>query len=617
MFEKEKYKQLINLLPLIIMCAVAPLIVYAKAVPLGGVVAKVWGKDLDVDAFSWYKALVIVLCGAAMLIMLFLQSRSQTNDLPFCKICNGLSNEKKNHQNQFIYFLYFAPLLVYFVFTFLSAVFSDYKALAFIGFPERYEGMLVIAGYIITIFYIMNTVRDERSIKAIILPLIISAVLLSIPGIFQYFKVDYFQSDIIRSILFGPEIKKAPKVLYDWDAVYSTLYNPNYVGSYMAMLLPISVTFYILSENKEHKLMLFAVCSILFACQIGSRSRAGFLGLLFTSLVLLFLLRKKLIKNFVYIIGLALAFGLIFTGMNSIKADDLKNQYERIGTELKAVVTTSEVATPINNIIVDKTRISVDTASNPIDIVYDNNEFRFTDTHGKTLETQQKVSEEGINILFKDEKYNDYKFVFDTTQKTLNMTKSNSKFMFALSDNELTFLDNKGRPAKIKPVEKLDLGGREYVVKGRIYIWTRTIPILLDSLFIGKGPDTFPIYFPQDDYIGKLNGIGDMWIPIDKPHNLYLQVGVSGGIVSMLAFIVLFAVYFFHSLYLYFNIKRFDFTSSSGIAFFAAFCGYAVAAVFNDSVVSVAPVFWVLLGLGIAVNLKLNESFKITRTVEN
>jgi len=37
-------------------------------------------------------------------------------------------------------------------------------------------------------------------------------------------------------------------------------------------------------------------------------------------------------------------------------------------------------------------------------------------------------------------------------------------------------------------------------------------------------------------------------------------------------------------------------------AIFSAIISYCMAGFFNDSVVSVAPVFWVLLGLGIAMN---------------
>jgi F0F1-type ATP synthase assembly protein I len=40
----------------------------------------------------------------------------------------------------------------------------------------------------------------------------------------------------------------------------------------------------------------------------------------------------------------------------------------------------------------------------------------------------------------------------------------------------------------------------------------------------------------------------------------------------------------------------------AGAAIFLAICGYLVTNFFNDSVVGIAPIFWVLLGLGFICN---------------
>lgn len=587
MSERKTGIKILPILPLIILCAVVPLVVFAKPVPLAGIVAELWGKDTDYDVFSWYKSLLIIICGAVMLLMLVL---SDTREV-------GFKLSRPVHW-------YFAPLFVYLLCTILSATFSDYLSLALWGFPERYEGTMVISAYIITVFYTFFFINNGRQIKTIIISLAISSVLVSIPGIFQYFDMDYFQWDAFRNIILSPAKDIIPKALYEWNAVYSTLYNPNYTGSYMAMLLPMSVAFYITSKGRIKKLLFGLLCCILFACQIGSRSRAGFLGLLFAGVILLVLLRRTLLKNLGYIAALAAAFGLIFIGMNSYKKGALSSQYERIGTELQAVVTAPQVKTPVRDIVMDKNTITVVCDTNPVSIAFEDNRLVFADDSGNKLETVYTKTDAGMKITFANEKYDDYEFVYNPQTVTLSMSKADKLFEFVVSGNEFLFVDNKGRLTKISPVRKLDLKGREYIVKGRIYIWTRTIPILLDSVFLGQGADTYPVYFPQDDYIGKLNGIGDMWILIDKPHNLYLQVGTSSGIIAMIAFLLLFSVYFIHSIKLYINNKQFDFNISAGIAFFAAFCGYAVAAFFNDSVVSVAPVFWVLLGLGIALNTR-------------
>ncbi|GAB6100352.1 hypothetical protein JCM16358_22310 [Halanaerocella petrolearia] len=45
-----------------------------------------------------------------------------------------------------------------------------------------------------------------------------------------------------------------------------------------------------------------------------------------------------------------------------------------------------------------------------------------------------------------------------------------------------------------------------------------------------------------------------------------------------------------------------------GVGVFTAFIAYVITGLFNDSVISVAPVFWSLLGIGISINLQLQES---------
>jgi hypothetical protein len=44
-----------------------------------------------------------------------------------------------------------------------------------------------------------------------------------------------------------------------------------------------------------------------------------------------------------------------------------------------------------------------------------------------------------------------------------------------------------------------------------------------------------------------------------------------------------------------------------GGAAFIGVIGYLAAGFFNDSIVSVAPLFWILLGIGISINIKLSS----------
>ena len=90
-----------------------------------------------------------------------------------------------------------------------------------------------------------------------------------------------------------------------------------------------------------------------------------------------------------------------------------------------------------------------------------------------------------------------------------------------------------------------------------------------------------------------------------RPHNLYLQMGIQTGVLSLLAFLTFYIMYFAGSC------KRYCFCQMDkqekwlGVALFLSTVGFMAAGLANDSLIVVTPVFYVLLGTGIAVNDKI------------
>lgn len=78
---------------------------------------------------------------------------------------------------------------------------------------------------------------------------------------------------------------------------------------------------------------------------------------------------------------------------------------------------------------------------------------------------------------------------------------------------------------------------------GRGYTWINSLPLLLETMLLGKGPGNFTYYFPQNDYTGLLNTHGSHKFVIDKPHNMYLQIWIDLGGIACLAVIVFFMYY--------------------------------------------------------------------------
>ncbi|MBV5307828.1 O-antigen ligase [Chromatium okenii] len=143
---------------------------------------------------------------------------------------------------------------------------------------------------------------------------------------------------------------------------------------------------------------------------------------------------------------------------------------------------------------------------------------------------------------------------------------------------------------------------------GRLYIWIRSLQMARETVLLGRGPDTFALYFPNQDSYKRFFNQPEAFV--DKPHNLYIQTWLNlGGLATcaFLAMIILHAVRTFQLLTKAQPSGEF-YMLSSGL--YAGWFAYLVAAMFYDSVVSVAPAFWIIFGLSLAVNHQLDSAIK-------
>jgi O-antigen ligase len=127
------------------------------------------------------------------------------------------------------------------------------------------------------------------------------------------------------------------------------------------------------------------------------------------------------------------------------------------------------------------------------------------------------------------------------------------------------------------------------VGSSRMYIWLKTIDLIQMRPFLGFGLENLGLAFHEYFSADLINHWGDLVI-LDKAHNEYLNIAVTSGIPSLLVYVSLIALI----------IKKGWaklVSTSIGLGLLTAITGYAFQAFFNISVVSVAYVFWIFLGL--------------------
>ncbi|MBR6486938.1 MAG: O-antigen ligase family protein, partial [Lachnospiraceae bacterium] len=129
----------------------------------------------------------------------------------------------------------------------------------------------------------------------------------------------------------------------------------------------------------------------------------------------------------------------------------------------------------------------------------------------------------------------------------------------------------------------------------RGYIWATSLPLIGRYMLTGSGADTFMLALPQDDYAVKYSANISELTVFEKAHNMYLQMFITTGGVSLLSFISLIVLFCLHSR-TYLRKRENPDNRLLVNAVVIGVTGFLITALVNDSSVSVMPVFYGLIG---------------------
>jgi O-antigen ligase len=552
---------------------------YLHLVEGGQTATEFWGSFINLDFYSYYK-MIFFLTASFFLLITFLKYV----DL------NGI---KKTN--------YYLPAAVYSIFAVLSSFKAEYKEIVIKGFPDRYENIFVLLGYLLLVVAAVNIVDNKKSFKLILKALFISAFILAIHGILQFYNYDLLATEFGRKLITpdGLDFFVDRLSFIGRRIIYSTMYNPNYVGSYASMVGILALGLYS-SSQKNKKLFISGILStLLFAFLIGSRSRAGFMGFIAGTVIILYMQRQFLKKHWIRIFVIFTVFTLVFITMNARNLDEIFSDVLFPKTEQEKYLE-GEILPPITEVSSEAGKLKLKTAEAEFEIIMASDQIKVLNKQPLNVYNSKDEVKE---IIFKGKQYLHHSFQINEKENYLIWNYGAKSAQFYYQDGQILMAGMHNNLYPLKKVESIGFKGYERLGSSRAYIWSRTLPLLKDTIFIGHGPDTYAMYFPQDDVIGKLKFFSNPKIIVDKPHNLYLQIAINTGIISLLVLLYLWGNYIFSSFVLYNNSDLSSWQNRLGIALLGAVSAYLVAGFFNDSVISVAPVFWIILGLGISLTI--------------
>ena len=159
------------------------------------------------------------------------------------------------------------PVIIFCGYLLLSLLFSQYKYASFSGF-------LRVISFFLLYLLVVNLVSDFKRVSLLVKTVIVSTSLVSLIGLLQ-----------VLGISFTAWIPAFP------SRITSTFGNPNFLGSFLAITLPLTAVSYLSSANRK-KLIYLAIFLLGFVGLLLTRSRgaiaASFLSFLLLSGIIVF-----------------------------------------------------------------------------------------------------------------------------------------------------------------------------------------------------------------------------------------------------------------------------------------------------------------------------------------
>ncbi len=521
---------------------------------------------------------------------------------------------------------------IYLLLAFISSLSAKDIKIAFLGGENMFQGFLVIVSYFLLFYYTYMIFMGEKQkvLKHVYLFLrcvLVLSMIFIIIGTFQLCGNDPFSWKWVQNIC---NVKDA-QIVQD-NRIYLTLYNSNYVGVMGVLLLPM-LFLGVIVEKTKHMKICFAIAFIgMLGCIIASGSRTAMCVVV---IVVLLVSSSIIVKNKKYrkiacvtlVITIVTTFAVIF--INKDIASQINQPLPTKKTNLTGMATKQECF-----------RLRV--GKRQINVSWDNENIKFYNKKGLSYETKE-VTENRKNYLLKKlptamtSYYGENGFKPQRLKKKafkkiiffrsgLQYNGKNIKGYVFYINNKPYFITNEWEEDGYYYYNLLGHFVKVYNTKDafdesaygfasyRGYIWSKTIPRLRKTMFIGKGMDHFSLLFPNHDYAAKAQ-IDKLGVIYNKPHNWYLQIAAESGIISLIMIIIM-LIYILRSgcnkqtnLVLNLSGDKYILKFIS-IGLGVSIISYFMINMLNDQMIVTAPIFWMILGTYAGINEYIKEEQK-------
>jgi hypothetical protein len=403
--------------------------------------------------------------------------------------------------------------------------------------------------------------------------------------------MDIFRSDFgLWLILPAKFITADLGFTFGKGTIYSTFYNTNYGGSIAGIALPLAVCLCLFVPSfKRGGLLLLGYTLLIFVLATGCRSQAGVIGLFIAFTFLIIYLARHYRRKFIRLFLIFALFIPIYIGMDRYAGGVISGKLTSTLLGDKGAISVF-----VTGCISQADTIGLFVAFTFL-IIYLARHYRRKFKRLVLIFAIFAPIYIGVDIYFDGPVSGKFTDVFWGDKLVVEPSAGDSlieqqKRLMPMQVKIKAFFDE-------EIIKYGHLGG------GRGYIYLRAMEQQLTTSrsLLGTGPDTFAIFFPQDDVLRSNYGFA-MTELIDKMHSMFLQIWFNTGFISFAAFMVMLLLHFANSVQIFWNVRTQTTIEVLGLGFFLGWAGFLGTSLFNDSAISVSPYFWAVFGASIAAN---------------
>ncbi|MCL2618133.1 MAG: O-antigen ligase family protein [Defluviitaleaceae bacterium] len=478
----------------------------------------------------------------------------------------------------------------------LSAVFSDYREIVLRGATSRFEGLPVLIAYVVVFFAAVSFCRAHSRLMLAVAA--VSAAVIGVLSLGQMAGRDFFLTPGGARLAFGQFYEPGGTFTAEFTMAYASLYNPNYLGAFAAMMIPVFVFgAAAFGRRSVWCYALAALAAVMLASLIGSGSSGALFAfsagaVVAFGLTAAYFLRKGFTKRAVIGLAAVLAAAAAVSAIPTVNYNIIR-MVQRFGQG------TAIQYNFFRDIAIGDGFVSVETRYGDLRLNSRGGADTYLSFNGE-IQHGSDTQTNGVREQTFSVPYIGHVSTFSGGGVIVLVVRQSTIPLFVTPEGRFYVMGASGEFIDINvPVPAIGFAGHETFGSSRGYIWSRTIPVMLAAPLLGYGPDAFAFAFPQHDIPGKALFFDNPSIIVDKPHNIFFQYAVNTGMLSALILAGLIALFGLRAVHRIFT----DTAQDNALLFMriglvSAVFIFMVSGMSTDSNVNTSPVFWGLLGMG-------------------